>query len=244
MGLESPFDQHGFDVALEWGEAGLATLAPGCDAIVIVDVLSFSTCVEAAVSRGARVVPCARRVDAPELAARHGAEVARPRGEGGPSLSPLSLLPLPRGATIVLPSPNGSSLSLATGDVPTLAGCLRNATAVARAATALGRRIGVIAAGERWRGDGSLRPAIEDLLGAGAVVAALPGRRSPEAEVACAAFAAMRLRLPEVLLECASGRELCERGFAGDVLYAAVCDVSEAVPLLQAGVYRPWSGAR
>ena len=90
----------------------------------------------------------------------------------------------------------------------------------------------VVAAGERWP-DGQLRPAVEDLWGAGAVLAALGGTgASPEAEVAVAAFRDGRGALGGALPRCASGRELVEAGFAADVDLAAAHDVSEVVPVL------------
>ena len=82
---------------------------------------------------------------------------------------------------------NGSSLSLATGETPTLAGCLRNCQAVALAAMRYGHRIAVIPAGEKWD-DGSLRPSFEDLIGAGAIITHLTGVRSPEAQTARSAY--------------------------------------------------------
>lgn len=92
----------------------------------------------------------------------------------------------------------------------------------------------MLAAGERWHGGtGPLRPAVEDLLGAGAVLARLPAAwRSPEAEVAVAAFDGVRHRLGEVLAACASGRELHQRGFGVDVEVAAALDAATAVPVL------------
>ncbi|HEU5416605.1 MAG TPA: hypothetical protein VFV41_02855 [Streptosporangiaceae bacterium] len=41
--LADVFGQGSYGVRLEWGAAGAATLAPGCTALVIVDVLSFTT---------------------------------------------------------------------------------------------------------------------------------------------------------------------------------------------------------
>ncbi|MGH8067308.1 MAG: hypothetical protein ACRERE_19145 [Candidatus Entotheonellia bacterium] len=129
------FAQAAYDIRCEWGLSGIAALASSVDVLVIVDVLSFCTCVEIATTRGAVILPYPLKDHSAErLAFQEGAELARPRGRGGYSLSPASYLTVPAGTRIVLPSPNGASLSLATGRTPTLAGCLRNAAAVARAA--------------------------------------------------------------------------------------------------------------
>ena len=229
-------------VRCEWGRAGLAALAPSSDVVIIVDVLSFATCVEIAVSREAVVLPFGwHDARASAFASRMGATLAGPRGSGGLSLSPESMLGLAPGTRVVLPSPNGATLSLAAGPGRVLAGCLRNATAVARAAAAAGPRILVLPAGEQGP-DGSLRPCLEDWLGAGAILSALAERLSPaalsgEAGAARAAATAARDALPRALRACASGRELRERGCAADVELAAALDVSAAVPVLRDGAY-------
>ncbi len=80
--------------------------------------------------------------------------------------------------------------------------------------------IAIIAAGERWLGKG-LRPAIEDLWGAGFVVDKLTKVgwtvMSPEAAAARAAWLAAADHVPEALLGCASGRELVDKGYSADV---------------------------
>ena len=95
----------------------------------------------------------------------------------------------------------------------------------------------MIPAGERWP-DGSLRPSVEDLLGAGAIIHHLPGARSPEAAAAEAVFLRFKDAIAALMRECSSGRELIERGFADDVELAAALDVSVCVPLLANGAYR------
>jgi 2-phosphosulfolactate phosphatase len=137
---------------------------------------------------------------------------------------------------VVLPSPNGGNLSAHTGLHPTFTACLRNANAVALAASQLGKSIAVIAAGEAWEG-GGLRVAVEDLLGAGAIISMLNGSVSPEAAAARATFDALKGRLEPALLECASGRELIGRGHAGDIVLAAPLNVSACIPILQDGAY-------
>jgi len=233
------YDQAEYTVRCEWGAQGVAQLAPISDAVIIVDVLSFTTCVDIAVGRGATVYPYGFRNDsARTYAVAVGALLAdHRRSAAGYTLSPVSLLAIPAGTRIVLPSPNGSTLSVSTGATPTLAGCLRNAQAVADAARTFGDRIAVIPAGERWR-DGSLRPAWEDWVGAGAIIAHLPGRRSPEADAALAAFAAARDDLHAALSGCSSGKELIEQGYAEDVRLAAALNASPVAPLLTQGAYR------
>lgn len=227
------FDQSDYDLRCEWGLEGLCALRSDCDAVVIVDVLSFSTAVDIVLSKGASVLPYGWKDDsAARFAVEKGAVLAGGRcTDGAYSLSPASLRSIPPHTLLVLPSPNGSTLSLAATDIPTFTACLRNAPAVAGKAVAYGPRIAVIPAGERWQ-DNSLRPCLEDLIGAGSVLAELPGTLSPEAEIAVAAFARVRRSLRETLLRCGSGRELVQKGFALDVELAAEYAVSPVAPML------------
>ena len=241
----------GFAYRLAWGSDGLAFLAPQCDVVVIVDVLRFSSAVSVAVEAGATIDPFPfGDPRAAEHAERVGAAVAGHRSPGRPSLSPTDLLRVSRGERIVLPSPNGSALAVEAAErsVPfVLAGCFRNAAATARRATMLAHdgTIGVLAAGERWhRVDGPLRPATEDLLGAGAVLQALDPAGSvsapccdPGAAAARAAFLDARPRLREVLEATESGRELIDRGDGDDVVTSAQLDVTDLAAQLIDGSF-------
>ena len=89
-------DQEGWDIRCEWGPQGLAALAPSSDVVILVDVMSFSTCVSVGASRGADVYPWrCRDGSAADFARSIGAELAGPRRAGGYSLSPTSLASLP-----------------------------------------------------------------------------------------------------------------------------------------------------
>jgi len=234
------FDQSHFDIRCEWGKAGIERLAPS-DVIVVVDVLSFTTTVDIALSRGVTILPFVSDENfAKQYAHAMNAELAGTRSldKRIRTLSPASMIDAPHGLRLVLPSPNGAKLSFEAGSrvSAVLAGCLRNASAVAMAASRLGRRISVIPAGEHWP-DGRLRPAFEDLIGAGAIIRALPGSRSPEAQAAVAAFESVSESLYGRLAECSSGRELIERDYAKDVQLAAEFDVSATAPLLREGEF-------
>jgi 2-phosphosulfolactate phosphatase len=237
------------EYAVRFGWAVPAVEVMGGDVIVIVDVLRFTTAVEAGASRGAVVFPYRwRDGSAAVFAESVGARLADGHDPLGPSLSPASLLTMKAGDAVVLPSPNGSTCAAAAkaGGATVVAACLRNASAVgewiSEQVSSRQGSVSVIACGERWP-DGSLRPALEDLLGAGAVLARLHGPRSPDARAAISAWQEASATVDGALLECPSGRELIERGRLDDVSYAAQVDVSRVVPVLRDGAFRCSSGS-
>jgi 2-phosphosulfolactate phosphatase len=231
-------------IGFEWGPTGAAAVAAPVTAVV--DVLSFTTTLSVAVERGITVYPFRWKDErAAAYAEERSAILARGRSERtGVSLSPASVRAAVGVERLVLPSPNGSSISLglAEAGVTVVGASLRNRVAVARWLAERGESLAVVAAGERWP-DGSLRPAVEDLWGAGAVLAALVdlglGGLSPEARVAEQAFRAVEQRLADELVACASGQELVAMGFRADVDVAAEVDGSDVVPVLVGDAFVP-----
>ena len=244
--LDRAHRQEAYRVRFERGLAGAKAIAHDADIAIVIDVLSFTTTLSVALDVGTVVLPYRWKDEsAVAYAAEHDAVLAVSRTEaktGEISLSGQSILDAPHAPRLVLPSPNGSAIAwtLATEASTVLGASLRNATAVARwigtqydpAITT----VAIIAAGEQWP-DGALRPAMEDLWGAGAVLHALQAQGwtglSPEADVARHAFAGIAGEIANHLRACASGRELIENGFPGDVEIAAEWDQSQAVPILR-----------
>jgi len=223
------------------------------DVLVIVDVLSFSTAAVVAVSRGAQLYPCIDEETARQCAAFHSAEIAVRReavpAHGRFSLSPSSFLNAGAADRIALPSPNGAACCRLGASAPAvLVACLLNASAAARAAAHFAElhqaNTTVLACGERWQepsDEGVLRFALEDYLGAGAVLASITGIHSPEAAVCAAAFRSEQANLLAHLEECASGIELRERGWNQDVEFAARLDVFDTVPVLAGDCLMPYA---
>jgi 2-phosphosulfolactate phosphatase len=273
----SVYEQDGYELRLEWGRDGVAALGPHCAVLVIVDVLVFTTTVDIALGRGGRVLPLPWRDERAVEAARAAGAVLTRGGlagiegrDGGMTtltadgakkewtLRPSSLVDLPMGTFLAISSPNGATLCAAAAETgaTVLAGCLRNASAVARAAVeiAAGAPIGIVPAGERWRDtpDKRLRPGIEEMLGAGAIADAIlrlrggqvdavatdGGRRgaSAEAQLAALTYRAAGERVPELVADSVSGRELVAAGVAEDVRLATQVDTSAVVPRLVDGV--------
>jgi 2-phosphosulfolactate phosphatase len=243
--------QARYGVRFDWGPAGAAALASSSSCLVIVDVLSFTTTVTVAAEAGTQVYPYAwadqtaasfaRQNQAQLAVGRRAVSAATPW-----SLSPAALRQAPFTPRLVLPSPNGSAICAAvSGNQTTLiAACLRNAGAVGRFLGKHGygtpaQPVAVIAAGERWP-DGSLRPALEDLLGAGAVITALHEHDamvlSPEAEAARACFGATT-NVAAAVTDSASGRELTGYGFGDDVAIAVETNSCHLVPALTGSAF-------
>jgi 2-phosphosulfolactate phosphatase len=196
------YEQDSFDLRLEWGRDGVDALGPHCAVLIVVDVLVFTTTVDIALGRGGRVLPLPWRDErAVEAARAAGATLTQSGLAGidgqnggrttlvadrphGWTLRPSSLQTLPEGTFLAISSPNGATLCAAAAETGTtvLAGCLRNASAVAKAAVELadGAPIGIVPAGERWRDtpDRRLRPGIEEILGAGAIADAIIRQRT------------------------------------------------------------------
>lgn len=243
-------------VRLASGPVGASAIMTGASYAVVVDVLSFTTTLCVAAERGMTVLPYRWGSEgAREYAAEHDAVLALGRAEAREvaqrqprppvSLSPAHMASALPVARVVLPSPNGSAISfgLAEEGITVVGACLRNRHAVARwLQPRLGRDgiVAIIAAGEQWT-DGSLRPAAEDIWGAGAVAAALAelgvSGVSGEATLAGEWFHAMEHRMVEGLSATASGQELIEKGFEDDMRVASRTDASTVVPVLDGDAF-------
>lgn len=158
-------------------------------------------------------------------------------------------------------SRNGAAVAAAVESGIVLLGSLRNAAAVARAVQTVQERrqartsVAVIAAGEADAA-GLLRFAVEDQLGAGAVIAALTDvgidHTSPDAAVAAEGFRTLRRALRHLVGATGSGRELAQpvpstqRMLSAGIVpttveSAAVVDAVDVVPELRDGVFVAFS---
>ena len=211
---------------LEWGPTGAAAVGPGCGVAVVVDVLSFTTTVTVAADRGVEVLPHRWDDDDAARAAAdaHGATLAVGRSRAHPDEVSLSPRSVRRRAE---PASSGASLAERVNYQRRARrrGARRRRGEPAQPARRRGwlrdrraadpdLRVAVVCAGERWP-DGGLRPAVEDLWGAGALIELLVGGGwpdvAPEAAAAAAAFGALDGVVGAGLRACASGRELSRR---------------------------------
>src|SRR5438270_605380 len=115
------WDQHGFATRFEWGPEGARLLADSSDVIVVVDVISSTTCITIGCEQGARIYPYRfKDASAGDFARSLGASLAVHRevvdDEHPYSLSPATFQQASIDELIVLPSPNGATIALAAAD--------------------------------------------------------------------------------------------------------------------------------
>lgn len=144
---------------------------------------------------------------------------------------------------VLSPDTNGARVVAGLQDAAAtvVAASLRNRAAVAEWVLAQqgdkGDRffVAIIAAGEQ-RPDGSTRFAVEDLLGAGAVIDALADVGidycSPESAAAAAAFTGLRNATGHLIGASASGRELSGAGRRAEIDHAIDVDAASEVLVL------------
>jgi 2-phosphosulfolactate phosphatase len=256
-------DTAGPRVQFDWGRRGAQAAAERGDILVVVDTLRFSTAAATAVHHGAVIYPCpidealvtalARRVGG-EVALHRHTTFTPPSTPARFSLSPRTYLVVEPGTRVVLPSPNGATCCQYGPRTPALfVGALVNAHAVAGAVahllTTTQQQLNVIvlACGERWQipaEEGVLRFALEDYLGAGAVLVALealPFPQTVEAQACGATFRALREQLEATLWECESGQELRTKGLGEDVRHAAQLNIYNTAPVLRGERLEPFA---
>ena len=242
--------QRAYAVRLDWGPTGAAAIAsrrrPGRGrrrALLHHDAVGRRR-------PRAEVLPYRwRDASATAYAAERGATLAAGRFEGGPG----SCQPVAGGDEravvgrdqLVLPSPNGSTISaaLADADLTVVAACLRNRARSPAGSRRDSRRV----RSSRWSRPASAGPTAacgRPLRICGvpdAVIAALldpDGGLSPEAAPRVRSpIGAARPTLADAPRGCASGQELIAAGFGDDVEVAGRVDVSDVVPVLADGAF-------
>ena len=202
-------------------------------ACVVFDVLRATTTMAAALAAGVEAIHLFDNLDAARAASasHRGAKllcgeaqcIAPPGFDLGNS--PGQFQPAHRGATMFMCTTNGTRALLAAREAAALfTGAIVNASAAAKAARATGRDVTLLCAGTNGE------VAMEDVIGAGAVIAALrPTSTSGAADLARNAFEAGRNHLAGVLSETIGGINVRAAGLSEDIAFAARLD---AVPIV------------
>ncbi len=207
-------------------------------AVVVFDVLRATTTMTAALAAGVKEI----HIFGDIASAREAA--ARAAGEPKPLLcgevhalmpsgfdlgnSPGALDPaLHKARTLFMSTTNGTRAILAAREAKLLLiGALVNASAVARAVVASGLDVTLLCAGTNGM------PAIEDVIGAGAVIDAIGGRAKLESDLAQMALRLLqgaRDDLRSAMAEGAGGRNVTAAGLDPDIDFAGRLDRFDVV---------------
>lgn len=202
-------------------------------ACVVFDVLRATTTMAAALHAGIKEIHLFDSLDAARAAAEaHGnprllcgeAQCVAPPGFDLGN-SPGQFLESHRGATVFMCTTNGTRALLAAREAAALfIGAIVNASAVAAAVRATGRDVTLLCAGTNGE------VAMEDVLGAGAVIAALDATMANDASImARRLFDTSRDDLGEILRQTAGGRNVIAAKLEQDIDFAARLDARPVV---------------
>lgn len=216
------------------------------DAVLIIDVLRFSSATVTAVSNGFTVIPATSMAEAKKLALKYDGCLNR---SGRRVLSPKSFIGKAP-CRVVLPSPNGAALSChAAGAKNAFVASLLNISATAEKLNNVVKKskqdVTIVASGEVGEGRRKMMPVFErrldtkdenfcfeDYVCAGAVSSLLKAGKSDSILRAEKAFRMFSVHLKEALLDCASGRYLIKDGLKNDVEFYSRLDVFSVVPAI------------
>ncbi len=214
--------------------------------VAVVDVLRATTTIATALAHGAAgVIPALTAGDAAELARRLGRADVLLCGERDASAiegfdldnSPASFAPhVVAGKTLVMTTTNGTgALRAVAGAASVRTAALVNRMAAADALAQEGGPIVVVCAGE----SGAF--ALEDALGAGALVDALltmidDVELGDGARAAALLYRCVSDRLADAIASADHAQTLAAKGFARDVTRCAALDTLHVVPTLRDGV--------
>ncbi len=203
--------------------------------MVVFDVLRATTTMAAALDAGVEAIHIFDHLDAARTAAARwtgpgpkllcGEHRCLPPSDFDLGNSPGVFAPeIHRGQTVFMSTTNGTRAILAArGAAVLLVGAVVNRLIAAERLASEGRHVTLLCAGT----DGAV--ALEDVLGAGAVLDALVERTavrlaSDTAELALATFRANRDRLHETFSQAPGGRNVLAVGLGDDVAFAARLD--------------------
>ncbi len=211
--------------------------------VVVIDTLRATTSIPCAVARGAIVEPVASVAAAKRARGRRVYIAGERGGKRLPGFdfgnSPVELMDAElAGYKLVLTTTNGTgAIARSRGAKAIFVGAVVNARAIARAVE---KRVGqaelVLVCAGRTTG-----VALEDLVGAGAIIdALLPGEPDVRAltdgaRISLELFRRERSRLQDFLIECESGRNLVRLGAEADVAFCARLDALDVAPVLVRG---------
>ena len=200
---------------------------------VVFDVLRATTTIAAALAAGVREIRLFASLDDARAAANAfggarllcGEERCLPPPGFDLGNSPGQFSAAHRDTTLFMCTTNGTRALLAARSAAVVyAGALVNASAVARRLRADERDVILLCAGT----NGAV--AMEDVLGAGAVLDALHAEPASDlARMALDLFRAGRERLGEMLRDAQGGRNVIEAGLPQDIDFAARLDVFDVV---------------